>query len=65
MFKPLKGYDGYSNKSFRLPTELIEQLETCAYKYNLSLNQFVIQCLKYAIDNLETDEHNEKNNISL
>jgi len=52
MFKIQKGYDS-ENKSFRLPIELIERLETLAAQNKLSLNQLVIQCLKYAVDNLE------------
>ncbi len=54
MFKIQKGYDSVS-KSFRLPVELVDKLEELAYKNNLSLNQLVIQCLNYALDNLEDD----------
>jgi predicted HicB family RNase H-like nuclease len=54
MFRIQKGYD-YENKSFRLPIELIERLETLAAQNKLSLNQLVIQCLNYAIDNLEKE----------
>ena len=54
MFKIQKGYDSES-KTFRLPIELIERLETLAAQNKLSLNQLVIQCLNYAIDNLEKD----------
>lgn len=55
MFKIQKGYDTV-NKSFRLPTELVEDMDKLAYKYNLSLNQLVVQCLRYALDNLEEDD---------
>lgn len=55
MFKLQKGYNEYVTKSFRLPKEFVEQLETIAFNNNLSLNQLVIQCLKYAIDNLENE----------
>ena len=58
MFKIQKGYDTVS-KTFRLPIELVEQLDSLAYKNNLSLNQLVVQCLRYAIDNLE--EENDEN----
>lgn len=55
MFKIQKG--SYSeSKTFRLPIELIERLETLAAQNNISLNQLVIQCLNYAIDNLEGEE---------
>ena len=52
MFKIRKGYDSES-KTFRLPIELIEKLDMLATQNKLSLNQLVIQCLTYAVDNLE------------
>ena len=54
MFHIRKGYDSES-KTFRLPIELIERLDILATQNKLSLNQLVIQCLTYAIDNLETE----------
>ena len=53
MFRIQKGYSYSESKTFRLPIELIERLETLAAQNKLSLNQLVIQCLKYAVDNLE------------
>lgn len=58
MFKIQKGYDSES-KTFRLPVELIEQLEKLATQNKLSLNQLVIQCLNYAVSNLDTDGQEE------
>jgi len=55
MFKIRKGYDSKS-KTFRLPIELIEKLDILATQNKLSLNQLVIQCLTYAVDNLEAGE---------
>ena len=55
MFKIQRGYDTVS-KTFRLPIELVENLDSLAYKYNLSLNQLVVQCLNYAIENLDESE---------
>jgi hypothetical protein len=55
MFKIQKGYDSES-KTFRLPIELIEQLEALAVQNKLSLNQLVIQCLQYAVSNLDPSE---------
>ena len=55
MFKVQKGYDSES-KTFRLPVELIERLEVLAADNKISLNQLVIQCLNYAMNNLENDE---------
>lgn len=57
MFKIQKGYDTVS-KTFRLPIELVDDLEALAYKNNLSLNQLIIQCLNYAIDNLDDSPDN-------
>jgi len=55
MFKIQKGYSYSESKTFRLPIELIERLEALAAQNKLSLNQLVIQCLNYAIDNLEKE----------
>lgn len=45
----------YVNKTFRLPVELVEQLETLAQNKNISLNQLVVQCCEYALENLEEE----------
>ena len=55
MFRIQKGYDTV-NKTFRLPIEMVENMDKLAYKYNLSLNQLVVQCLRYALENLEEDD---------
>lgn len=60
MWKIQKGYDSVS-KSFRLPAELVDNLEKLAFENNLSLNQLVIQCLTYAVENLETEEATDEN----
>lgn len=52
MWKIQKGYDTIS-KSFRLPEELVEKLDKLAFENNLSLNQLIIQCLNFAVDNLD------------
>ena len=59
MFKIRKGYDSES-KTFRLPIELIEKLDILATQNKLSLNQLVIQCLTYAVDNLGDDDKSNK-----
>ncbi|MCL2194720.1 MAG: type II toxin-antitoxin system HicB family antitoxin [Oscillospiraceae bacterium] len=55
MFKIQKGYDSES-KTFRIPKELLERMEILAEQHKLSLNQLVVQCLFYAMDNLQLDE---------
>ena len=54
MFQIRKGYESES-KTFRLPIELIEKLGVLATQNKLSLNQLVIQCLNYAVDNIVVD----------
>ena len=58
MFQIRKGYDSES-KTFRLPIKLLEKLNILAAQNKLSLNQLVIQCLDYAVDNLEPDSDEE------
>ncbi len=57
MFKVTK--PEYTNKTFRMPNDLIEQLEKLAQDKSISLNQLVIQCCKYALDNLEKESTSE------
>lgn len=54
MFQIRKGYDSES-KTFRLPIELIEKLGILATQNKLSLNQLVIQCLNFAVENIDVD----------
>ena len=51
MFKVKK--EEFTNKTFRMPSDLIEQLQSVAQEQSVSLNQLVIQCCQYALDNLE------------
>lgn len=55
MFEIKKGHDMVS-KTFRLPIEMTETLEQLAQENKISLNQLVIQCLDYALDNLDKNE---------
>jgi len=41
------------SKTFRMPKELLEQLEKLSIEKNLSLSKVVIQCCEYALRNLE------------
>ena len=56
MFRIQKGYDTES-KMFRLPVGMIRKLEEVAAKNNTSLNRVVIQCLNYALENLDESDH--------
>lgn len=55
-----KEYGEYVNKTFRLPTEIVETLEEVAKDKNSSLNKVVIQCLEFAIENIADDTEKEK-----
>ena len=58
MWKIQKGYE-YVTKTFRLPVEQVNELDKLAYENNLSLNQLVIQCLNFALENLDKGENDE------
>ncbi len=52
----------HTNKTFRLPIELVEKMESLAQNKGVSLNNLVIQCCEYALENIEqTEEDNSKN----
>ena len=48
-----------SNKTVRMPDTLIEKLEKLAAMNDISFNQLVIQCLNFALENLDNEEKNE------
>jgi predicted HicB family RNase H-like nuclease len=48
-----------SNKTIRMPDQLIEKLEKLAAKHDISFNQLVVQCCEYAISNMDNDKKNE------
>lgn len=52
MFKIQKGYDSLP-KTFSLPKELAEKLDRLAHENKLSVNQLVIQCLNYAMSDID------------
>lgn len=45
----------YVNKTFRIPVELVQKLEVLAQKKDVSLNNLVVQCCKYALENIDKD----------
>ena len=46
----------HANKTFRLPCDLLDELEKLAQEKDVSLNQLVIQCSHYALDHLDRSE---------
>lgn len=59
MLKIPKGYDTIS-KTFRLPIELVKEMEELAAKNKISLNKLVTQCLVYAMEHIDKQDENEK-----
>ncbi len=60
----IKGdYTDYKSKTFRLPVEILDVLEKEAVSKNTSLNKVIIQCLEYAISNLEDKPLSDPENI--
>lgn len=55
MFKLKKEATEYENKSLRLPKDLIDEVQALANKNNLSFNKVVIQCIEYALNNMEPE----------
>ncbi len=41
-----------SNKTIRMPDELIERLQVLADKNDISFNQLVVQCCEYALNHI-------------
>ncbi len=56
-----KGHDSIS-KTFRLPIDLVNEMEKIADNNKISLNNLVIQCLEYAVAHIEP---NDKKNMSI
>ena len=59
MFKVTKSTIEYENKSLRLPVDLIKQVQELADKNDTSFNQVVIQCIRYSLQNLDSNINNQ------
>lgn len=46
----------YANRTFRLPVELLDELTRLASEKNISLNQLIVQCCEFAIENIDNEE---------
>lgn len=53
MFQIKQEYNEYEYKSLRLPKDLITAVQNLANENNLSFNKVVIQCIEYAISNMD------------
>lgn len=47
------------NKTFRLPQDLVKSLEKLAQEKGVSLNNLIIQCCEYALENLDNSENKD------
>lgn len=48
----------YINKTFRMPVDLVNELEKLAQKEKVSLNNLIVQCCKYSLSNLKNTDDN-------
>ncbi len=46
----------YANKTFRMPVSLIRKLEEVAQREKVSLNNLVVQCCEYSLDNMKSED---------
>ena len=42
-----------SNKTIRMPDDLIDKLQSLADSNDISFNQLVVQCCEFALENME------------
>lgn len=59
MLKIKNEYSEYITKTFRIPAEINTHLDKLATLHNTSVNKVVIQCLEFALDNIEEDKSAE------
>lgn len=64
MFTLKKEFAEYENKSLRLPKDLINTVQQLANENNMSFNKVVIQCIEYAMDNMDNKNNFSKNIIN-
>ena len=57
MFRVKKDRIEYENKSLRLPVDLIERVQELADNNDISFNKVVIQCIDYALDNMDKNDN--------
>ena len=51
--------DEYVNRTFRINKKLVDRMEKVCDAKNISLNQLMVICVEYALDNLEEDDQQE------
>jgi len=48
-------YNEYNTKTFRIPVEITNTLTNLAKAHNTSVNKVVIQCLEFALSNMDEE----------
>lgn len=46
----------YVNKTFRMEKKLVDKMNIICDEKNISLNKLVVQCIEYALNELEDEE---------
>ena len=59
MFKIKSGQE-LVTKSIRMPEDLAAEMEALTEEYNVSFSSLVLQCLRYALDNMDAGENKGK-----
>lgn len=60
MFR-IKKSEEMVNRTFRMPEKLVEKMAVIAQKEGVSLNNLVIQCCEYAIEDMANEGSTEEN----
>ena len=50
----------YINKTFRMPVDLVDKLEVLAQNNGVSLNNLIVQCCEYCLENIKSGEKTDK-----
>lgn len=45
----------YANRTLRFPVDLLNELTAISSRNNISLNALVVDCCRYALENIEED----------
>ena len=54
----------YINKTFRLPADLVDKLEKIAQNNGISLNNLVVQCCEYALNDMSVPDECTERKVS-
>ena len=60
MFKVKKKTIDYEVKSIRMPSYMVDKVQSIADASDISFNSLVVQCIDYALSNMDTEETSPK-----